>query len=164
MCGVVRKAKSPRSKIAPSSVASLVLLSTTATMAGKNKKNKKRRTDDYNTNNDSIHKENGYHDEQLEEDTYETIPNGFTINFDVDDNNDGFDDRRSRRRNGNNAGGRRAGHRSKNEEDEDDDEVDSEQQAPRGGHGSQVLPVATSLPDDHTGIPEDGHEYLFLVR
>jgi len=35
--------------------------------------------------------------------------------------------------------------------------------APRGGNGSQVLPVA-ELDDDFEGDPEDGMEYLFLVR
>lgn len=35
--------------------------------------------------------------------------------------------------------------------------------APRGGNGSQVLPVATRLANDD-GVPEDGMEYLFLVR
>ncbi|GAA5925831.1 SIP1 domain-containing protein [Sporobolomyces koalae] len=35
--------------------------------------------------------------------------------------------------------------------------------APRGGNGSQVLPVA-DLDDDFDGVPEDGMEYLFLVR
>ncbi|GAA5833621.1 hypothetical protein JCM9279_001579 [Rhodotorula babjevae] len=36
-------------------------------------------------------------------------------------------------------------------------------QAPRGGLGSQVLPVA-ELGDDFAGDPEDGSQYLFLVR
>lgn len=36
-------------------------------------------------------------------------------------------------------------------------------EAPRGGNGSQVLPVA-QLDDDFDGQPEDGLEYLFLVR
>ncbi|KDE09276.1 hypothetical protein MVLG_00594 [Microbotryum lychnidis-dioicae p1A1 Lamole] len=35
--------------------------------------------------------------------------------------------------------------------------------APRGGNGSQVLPVA-DLPDDFDGVPEDGMQYLFTVR
>lgn len=35
--------------------------------------------------------------------------------------------------------------------------------APRGGNGSQVLPVA-QLDEDFDGQPEDGSEYLFLVR
>lgn len=35
--------------------------------------------------------------------------------------------------------------------------------APRGGTGSQVLPVA-ELPEDFEGEPDDGSEYLFLVR
>jgi len=35
--------------------------------------------------------------------------------------------------------------------------------APRGGNGSQVLPVAQLSPD-FNGIPQDGMEYLFLVR
>lgn len=35
--------------------------------------------------------------------------------------------------------------------------------APRGGLGSQVLPVA-ELDPDFEGEPEDGSEYLFLVR
>ena len=35
--------------------------------------------------------------------------------------------------------------------------------APRGGNGSQVLPVA-QLEEDFDGQPEDGSEYLFLVR
>ena len=43
----------------------------------------------------------------------------------------------------------------------DDDE---QQDAPRGGYGSQVLPVALHLPDDFAGEPGDGDEYLFLVR
>lgn len=41
---------------------------------------------------------------------------------------------------------------------------DSDEHAPRGGPGSQVLPVALGLPDDYDGDPNDGHEYLFLVR
>lgn len=36
-------------------------------------------------------------------------------------------------------------------------------QAPRGGLGSQVLPVA-ELDDEWEGEPGDGSEYLFLVR
>lgn len=36
-------------------------------------------------------------------------------------------------------------------------------QAPRGGNGSQVLPVA-ELDDDFAGDPEDGSQYLYLVR
>ena len=36
-------------------------------------------------------------------------------------------------------------------------------EAPRGGVGSQVLPVA-DLEPDFDGAPEDGLEYLFLVR
>ncbi|GAA6054270.1 hypothetical protein JCM3770_005153 [Rhodotorula araucariae] len=36
-------------------------------------------------------------------------------------------------------------------------------QAPRGGLGSQVLPVA-ELDDDFEGNPEDGLQYLYLVR
>ena len=36
-------------------------------------------------------------------------------------------------------------------------------EAPRGGLGSQVLPVA-QLDQDFDGSPEDGLEYLFLVR
>lgn len=35
--------------------------------------------------------------------------------------------------------------------------------APRGGNGSQVLPVA-DLPHDFEGDPDDGEQYLFLVR
>lgn len=35
--------------------------------------------------------------------------------------------------------------------------------APRGGNGSQVLPVA-ELGDDFSGQPVDGSQYLFLVR
>jgi hypothetical protein len=42
-----------------------------------------------------------------------------------------------------------------------DNDVDD---APRGGYGSQVLPVASNLPEDYDGDPTDGHEYLFLVR
>ena len=38
-----------------------------------------------------------------------------------------------------------------------------DQEAPRGGLGSQVLPVA-ELADDYDGSPEDGMEYLFMVR
>ncbi|KAL8292417.1 hypothetical protein RQP46_001029 [Phenoliferia psychrophenolica] len=38
-----------------------------------------------------------------------------------------------------------------------------DEDAPRGGTGSQVLPVA-DLPDDYEGSPDDGMEYLFLVR
>lgn len=37
------------------------------------------------------------------------------------------------------------------------------EEAPRGGVGSQVLPVA-QLHHDFDGAPEDGLEYLFLVR
>lgn len=36
-------------------------------------------------------------------------------------------------------------------------------EVPRGGNGSQVLPVA-DLDDDFDGRPEDGMEYLFMVR
>lgn len=35
--------------------------------------------------------------------------------------------------------------------------------APTGGTGSQVLPVA-DLDEDYDGTPEDGMEYLFMVR
>lgn len=35
--------------------------------------------------------------------------------------------------------------------------------APRGGLGSQCFPVA-ELDEDFEGEPEDGMEYLFLVR
>ncbi|KAM0746113.1 hypothetical protein T439DRAFT_360688 [Meredithblackwellia eburnea MCA 4105] len=38
-----------------------------------------------------------------------------------------------------------------------------DQQAPRGGTGSQVLPVA-DLDDDFDADPNDGEQYLFLVR
>ncbi|KAK4704160.1 gem associated protein 2, partial [Phenoliferia sp. Uapishka_3] len=38
-----------------------------------------------------------------------------------------------------------------------------DEEAPRGGTGSQVLPVA-ELADDFDGNPDDGMEYLFLVR
>lgn len=38
-----------------------------------------------------------------------------------------------------------------------------EDTAPQGGNGSQVLPVA-DLDDDYDGTPEDGLEYLFMVR
>ncbi|GAA5959316.1 hypothetical protein JCM21900_003927 [Sporobolomyces salmonicolor] len=41
--------------------------------------------------------------------------------------------------------------------------VPQQDNAPRGGLGSQVLPVA-ELDDDFEGDPEDGMEYLFLVR
>jgi hypothetical protein len=37
-------------------------------------------------------------------------------------------------------------------------------QAPRGGLGSQALPVSESLRDDWDGVPTDGAEYLFTVR
>lgn len=36
--------------------------------------------------------------------------------------------------------------------------------APRGGLGSQALPVPTSMRADWDGIPTDGAEYLFTVR
>lgn len=36
--------------------------------------------------------------------------------------------------------------------------------APRGGQGSQVLPVADYLDDSFDRDPEDGLEYLFTVR
>ena len=39
-----------------------------------------------------------------------------------------------------------------------------DEEAPRGGPGSQVLPVALHLPKDYAGDPTDGHEYLYLVR
>lgn len=64
------------------------------------------------------------------------VPNGFTISF--DDFND--------------------------EVDIHDDSDDAREDAPRGGTGSQVLPVALHLADDFAGEPEDGDEYLFLVR
>jgi hypothetical protein len=35
--------------------------------------------------------------------------------------------------------------------------------APKGGLGSQVLPVA-ELDEDFGGIPEDGMQYLWTVR
>lgn len=38
-----------------------------------------------------------------------------------------------------------------------------DEEAPRGGLGSQVLPVA-DLGEDFSRDPEDGMEYLFLVR
>lgn len=51
------------------------------------------------------------------------------------------------------------------EEDDDDDAHYGEpEHAPRGGYGSQVLPVPTMLPEDHDGNPIDGHEYLYFVR
>lgn len=37
------------------------------------------------------------------------------------------------------------------------------EEAPRGGLGSQVLPVA-DLGEDFDGQPVDGSEYLFMVR
>ncbi|MBW0510432.1 hypothetical protein O181_050147 [Austropuccinia psidii MF-1] len=37
-------------------------------------------------------------------------------------------------------------------------------QAARGGLGSQALPVALELSQDHDGVPLDGSEYLLLVR
>lgn len=112
-------------------------------MGKKNKKNKRRRTDeDYPTENglddDGVVGENGI------------IPNGFTIDF------DDFDD--------NATTARRKKKNTRNNGDDGDDDEDSTQQAPRGGYGSQVLPFANNLPDDHTGEPLDGHEYLFLVR
>ena len=51
---------------------------------------------------------------------------------------------------------------------DDGDEADivaaEEEEAPQGGPGSQVLPVAKHLPEDFDGDPTDGDEYLFLVR
>jgi hypothetical protein len=73
------------------------------------------------------------------------IPNGFTIDFD-----DNF--------------GGSARPKSNRNIDGDDEDEDSTQQAPRGGHGSQVLPFALQLPEDHSGEPNDGHEYLYFVR
>ena len=53
-------------------------------------------------------------------------------------------------------------------DDDDGDDADGvaaeEDEAPRGGPGSQVLPVAKHLPEDFDGNPTDGDEYLFLVR
>lgn len=40
----------------------------------------------------------------------------------------------------------------------------TEDGAPRGGSGSQVLPVAEGLAAAHSGVPTDGAEYLYLVR
>lgn len=110
-------------------------------MAKKNKKNKRRRTDDYGNGHAHNGDSNGLDDVAGPDGI---IPNGFTIDF-----GDDFD------------GPARP---KKNRDDSDDDEEDSTQQAPRGGHGSQVLPFASKLPDDHSGEPLDGHEYLFLVR
>lgn len=116
-------------------------------MGKKNKKNKRRRTDeDHPTenglNDDGVVGENGI------------IPNGFTIDFDDFDVDHAAAATTARRK---------KKHTRNNDNDEDDEE-DSTQQAPRGGYGSQVLPFANNLPDDHTGEPLDGHEYLFLVR
>ncbi|KAK9895671.1 hypothetical protein P389DRAFT_195803 [Cystobasidium minutum MCA 4210] len=113
-------------------------------MGKKNKKNMRRRAEDdgRDDNDDIIMDENG------------VIPNGFTIDF------DGFDDHAAT----SSKSGRRKSNTRKNGMNDDDDEGDSSQQAPRGGYGSQVLPFANHLPDDHTGEPLDGHEYLFLVR
>jgi hypothetical protein len=38
------------------------------------------------------------------------------------------------------------------------------EQAPRGGLGSQALPVSDTLRADWDGVPTDGAEYLFTVR
>lgn len=74
------------------------------------------------------------------------IPNGFTIDFD------------------DNFGGSSRPKSSRNIAGSDEEDEDSTQQAPRGGHGSQVLPFAMKLPEDHSGEPNDGHEYLYFVR
>ena len=83
------------------------------------------------------------------------VPNGFTISFedfedagmmDYDDDDDEEGDQQ--------------------EASDDDIQADDEDaaEAPRGGPGSQVLPVAYNVPDTFEGEPSDGSEYLFLVR
>ncbi|KAA1106174.1 gem (nuclear organelle) associated protein 2 [Puccinia graminis f. sp. tritici] len=50
-------------------------------------------------------------------------------------------------------------------EDREAHEEDGDaEQAPRGGLGSQALPVSDTLRADWDGIPTDGAEYLFTVR
>ncbi|WAQ81014.1 hypothetical protein PtA15_1A352 [Puccinia triticina] len=50
-------------------------------------------------------------------------------------------------------------------EDRADLDVDGDAgQAPRGGLGSQALPVSDTLRADWDGVPTDGAEYLFTVR
>lgn len=65
------------------------------------------------------------------------VPNGYTISF------DDFDDGQPYRR--------------------DEQEVDDGNKY-RGGPGSQVLPVALDIAEDFQGEPDNGDEYLFLVR
>jgi len=45
-----------------------------------------------------------------------------------------------------------------------EDEGPTGQEAPRGGLGSQALPVCDTLRADWDGVPADGAEYLFTVR
>lgn len=51
-------------------------------------------------------------------------------------------------------------HEAFDEQDDGDDEEYSNEPA---RFGTQVLPVA-DLPDDFSGEPQDGYEYLFTVR
>lgn len=108
---------------------------------GKNRKNKRRRTGDNANDNGFTTTQNSGNGIPVGEDGL--IPNGFTIDL----------------------GGNDFKKTSRRKSRFDDDNVDdSSEQAPRGGYGSQVLPFASDLPEDHTGEPLDGHEYLFLVR
>jgi hypothetical protein len=109
---------------------------------GKNSKKARKNTKKPNRNDrDNDDHAYAYDDDELPLDSDGFVKKGFTINF------DDF------------AGG-------------DDDEADEDgyndhagrDQAPRGGYGSQVLPVAVQLPEDFDGEPGDGDEYLFLVR
>jgi hypothetical protein len=114
---------------------------------------KKRKRNRENGNNDQHE-----HDEDMLLDENGLIPNGFTIDFDDfgDHAAEGSTSTLTSRR----KDGRRAGKYAARGEDDED----STHQAPRGGPGSQVLPFEANLPEDHSGDPLDGHEYLFLVR
>jgi hypothetical protein len=110
-------------------------------MAAGSKKNKKQRKNKQNTSTGSPDKgkERALYDddgEAYEDDTLEYDENGYIPNgFTI-----AFDD-----------------FESETPGDRDD-------QAPRGGPGSQVLPVARHLPKNYAGDPTNGDEYLFLVR
>ena len=116
-----------------------------------------------NTNGDDSPYDGGRGGEQDEDDAHSIeldengyIPNGFTIDFTMSDGDASFG--RGRR-----SKGKKRKLRDEDDVQEDDDDSDEELSL-RGGLGSQVLPVALELPEDHDGNPLDGHEYLLLVR
>lgn len=124
-----------------------------------------KRANDGNSNNgeDSLYDDGSeYQDDahSIELDENGFIPNGFTIDFTLPDGDASFGGRSKRKKRKLRNGGA-----ALDEDNDDDDDADSDEELSlRGGLGSQVLPVALELPEDHDGNPLDGHEYLLLVR